>query len=636
MIIYILKFSACLAVLSCFYRLFLEKESIHHFKRFYLIGIVLFSLTIPFISFNEYIPASELTQTTVLDQLETGTLNSSSLSIWEGIIPFILWTIYFIGLLIFGMRFAVNLRQITLKIKNNPKQKYLQFTNVLLSDLINPHTFFNYIFLNKNKFESDQIPKEVLIHEHTHAEQKHALDILIIEFIQVIFWFNPLIQILKKDIKLNHEFLADQAVIKHGIDTQSYQNLLLVFSSNTVIPPFANAINYSLIKKRFTIMKTKTSKQSTRIRSLILLPLLAILIYGFSSRNLIEIPNEFQESPASFEHEILSDVPIQKSASREQMAEYNTLAKKYNTMSKEEFIVKKYDVERLKFIYGLMSDKQKADAEPFPKFPPAPPKVREVSDTKNAAQLVILKEKKAKQQVELARITETKGNLEELKEVKIAAEVIRIQEKEELKKVKLARVTELQATSEVLKKEKVKRVEEKNKLKAAKVAYAAQLKENQVALKAEKVAYAKAKKTRVDAMEGNSKALKTDKLKFKNEQDELKAAKKAYAAQAKENKDDLKAEKIKYVKARAAKADAKKARAMEIADVPPPPPVSVLEHAKKMADQGAKFYLEGKEISSDKAIKIVKSNRKINISTIGPKSKQPQVYLSRKPIVKEN
>ena len=130
--------------------------------------------------------------------------------------------------------------------------------------------------------------------------------------------------------------------------------------------------------------------------------------------------------------------------------------------------------------------------------------------------------------------------------------------------------------------------------------------------------------------------MKADKLKYKKEQNELKAAKLAYAAQAKENKAALKAEKVKFAQTKAAMADAKKARALEIADIPPPPPISVLDHVKKMADKGAKFYLEDKEISTDKAMKIVKSKRKINVSTIHPYSEQPQVYLSRKPIVKEN
>jgi beta-lactamase regulating signal transducer with metallopeptidase domain len=633
MILYILKFSACLALLICFYRLFLEKESIHQFKRFYLLGAVLLSLVIPLIYFNEYIPASELTQTTVSGQPEKGGQHASSLWTWEGILPQVLWTIYFIGLLIFGIRFALNLRQISLKIKNNPKQKYLQFTNVLLTDLISPHTFFNYIFLNKNKFESDQIPEEVLIHEQTHAEQKHALDILIIEFIQVIFWFNPIVPVVKKDIKLNHEFLADQAVIKNGIDTKSYQNLLLVFSSNTAIPPLANAINYSLIKKRFTIMKTKTSKQSTRIRSLVLLPLLALLIYSFSSRNLIEIPTEFQETPITFDSEILPDIINQKSASREQMAEYNAIVKKLNAQPENERIIRQKDVERIKYIYSLMSDKQKADAEPFPKFPPAPPKVKEKSKSEKAAQLVVLKEKATKQQAQLARIAE----VEERQDAQNAAKIVELQKKQELQKVKLSRATKLQAKQKVLKAEKLKYKEEKDNLKAAKIAYASQLKENQDALKAEKVAYAKAKKARAAAKDENSKAMTADKLKYTKEQDELKAAKIAYAAQAQEKNDALKAEKIKYVKAKAAMADAKKVKAMQIGDVPPPPPpVSVLEHAKNMADKGAIFYLEGKEISTSKALKIVKSKRKINISTIGPDSDQPKVYLSRKPIEKKN
>ena len=65
--------------------------------------------------------------------------------------------------------------------------------------------------------------------------------------------------------------------------SKNYQNTLLAFSSNATAPEMANSINYSFIKKRFTVMKTSTSKQTIWLRSLILLPLLALLIYGFSS-----------------------------------------------------------------------------------------------------------------------------------------------------------------------------------------------------------------------------------------------------------------------------------------------------------------------------------------------------------------
>jgi len=111
---------------------------------------------------------------------------------------------------------------------------------------------------------------------------------------QILFWFNPLIYFIKHSIKLNHEFLADNAVLKQGIASSTYQNTLLAFSSNAAEPKLANAINYSSIKKRFTVMKTHTSKQAFWLRNLILLPLLAILIYSFSEKRVIEKPHGYQ------------------------------------------------------------------------------------------------------------------------------------------------------------------------------------------------------------------------------------------------------------------------------------------------------------------------------------------------------
>jgi hypothetical protein len=104
----------------------------------------------------------------------------------------------------------------------------------------------------------------------------------------VLLWFNPLIYIIKHAIKLNHEFLADQGVLQKGINTNTYQEIILAFSSNAVQPQLANAINYSLIKKRFTVMKTQTTKRGIWLRSLILLPLLAIMLYSFSDTKVIE------------------------------------------------------------------------------------------------------------------------------------------------------------------------------------------------------------------------------------------------------------------------------------------------------------------------------------------------------------
>ncbi|TBN05319.1 M56 family metallopeptidase [Hyunsoonleella flava] len=288
MLLLLLKSSACLAIFMLFYKFCLEQTSAHTFKRFYLIIAILISIGIPFITFTEYILVQPENNIPTLEFINQPAFEATETKQQQNYTPIILWSTYTIGVIMFSFRFFKNIYKIIHKIKTNPKFKDEKFINVLLHDLIHPHTFFNYIFLNKNEYENRLIPKEVLLHEQVHAKQKHALDILFIEILQIVFWFNPLLHFIKKDIKLNHEFLADQAVIYNGANTKQYQKLLLAFSSNASHNRLANAINYSLIKKRFTVMKTKTSKTKIWSRIIILLPLLAVLVYSFSAHKKVE------------------------------------------------------------------------------------------------------------------------------------------------------------------------------------------------------------------------------------------------------------------------------------------------------------------------------------------------------------
>eukprot|EP01093_Parvamoeba_rugata_P018323 TRINITY_DN77_c0_g1_i2.p1 TRINITY_DN77_c0_g1~~TRINITY_DN77_c0_g1_i2.p1 ORF type:complete len:688 (+),score=103.43 TRINITY_DN77_c0_g1_i2:1639-3702(+) len=292
MIIFLLKSTACMAIFLTFYKVLLENESMHQFKRFFLIAALVSSFIIPSIVFTEYIeiePSDVSTQVLAIEQnIENQNIAkevAQSPLNWS----LALWTIYGIGVVGFGFRFIRHLIQLWSRIRNNPKLKQNSITNVLLKQQLPPHTFFNFIFLNKHKFETKSIPNSVLLHEETHALQKHSLDVLLIEFLQVLFWFNPVIYFFKKSIKLNHEFLADSAVLKNNEDQLNYQHTLLSYLSNGNYNVhqsvgIANAINYSSIKKRFIIMKKQTSKKGFLIRSLLLLPLLAIMLYSFSNR----------------------------------------------------------------------------------------------------------------------------------------------------------------------------------------------------------------------------------------------------------------------------------------------------------------------------------------------------------------
>ncbi|MGB2273963.1 MAG: M56 family metallopeptidase, partial [Flavicella sp.] len=280
------------------------------------------------------------------------------------------WTIYWIGLVFFGGRFWKNLISIISEIRKNSKVEKQYYQYVLLYRKVIPHTFLKYIFLNKSDFECNSIPKEVLLHEQAHADQRHSIDIICIEILQVIFWFNPLIYLIKKSIKLNHEFLADEAVLSEGVETSQYQKMLLTFSTKTTTPIFTNSINYSIIKKRFTLMKAKKSKNKTWFKGLLVLPLVAILTFSFSTKETIK-----------FQDETSLEIDVQEGATRAQIKEYNKLAKHYNATNPTSMFIKILDVKRLTYLYGLMTERQIKKVEAFPNFPPPPPAPNKEKET---------------------------------------------------------------------------------------------------------------------------------------------------------------------------------------------------------------------------------------------------------------
>ena len=353
---YVLKSAACLFIFLVFYKLFLENISAHIFKRFYLLGGVVISLLIPLVTFVNYVEIA--TNSVQQNLLSSATINTETHSVAETInyLPYLLWSIYTIGFVFFGFRFCKNLLNIWSEIKQNPILKKRNFFHVLLQKKVTPHTFFSYIFLNKATYEANEIPKEVLWHEQAHAQEKHSLDILFIELLHVVFWFNPLFIVLKRSMKLNHEFLADRAVLQQETTPSIYQNLLLAYSSPATTPQLAHSINYSSFKKRFTVMKTQTSKRTIWLKSLLLLPLVALLLYGFSSTKTI-----VKEKPS----EVISQNKTEK-ATQKQLAEYNELAKKYNAIPIEDRKIPLSDLQTIEYIYGLMTDKQKEQAQPFP------------------------------------------------------------------------------------------------------------------------------------------------------------------------------------------------------------------------------------------------------------------------------
>ncbi|QEE49143.1 M56 family metallopeptidase [Flavobacterium alkalisoli] len=292
---FLIKSVISMTVLLLVYKLFLEREKMHRFNRFYLLFSLFFSLSIPFINIPIYVevevaqaPAQVIQKVT-----DTFTVTPVAISPTEIItsepkvdyLPYAIWGIYALVTLILTVRFALNIAQFYKRKRQNEKVPYNGATIILLEEDILPHTFLNNIFLNKKEYKSQSIEPELYNHELTHVKQRHTLDILFIELLKTVFWFNPLLYFYKKAIQLNHEFLADEKVVEINNVTYYQQLLLNKASLKTATISLASNLNFSITKKRFVMMTKTTPKIKTLTLKLASALTVAGIIYFLSTEN---------------------------------------------------------------------------------------------------------------------------------------------------------------------------------------------------------------------------------------------------------------------------------------------------------------------------------------------------------------
>ncbi len=276
-----------LSVLYVFYWFLLRKETYFSLNRIILISTLLLALIIPFIRITitghaeqgsiVYVFNRFIMDPLVISPETVQVEKNQSISLLR-----IIYFIYFAGVIFFFLKFIVQFFQIFKLVKKYGTRKLLGYKIVPIDNNLSPFSFFNFIFINPEKIQENEL-KKVLYHEGEHARKLHTLDIILLEVICIIQWFNPFIWFYKLALREIHEYEADLRVIKNGENKLNYQQLILqqVFG-NQFFQVVHHLSTNSLTKKRITMMTKIESKKRTIIKSLFILPIAAILVMIFS------------------------------------------------------------------------------------------------------------------------------------------------------------------------------------------------------------------------------------------------------------------------------------------------------------------------------------------------------------------
>jgi TonB family protein len=261
----------------------LSRETSFKQNRFFLLAGLLFSLFIPFVQFPlpvEYQPEVLIRLKTV-DIFGSGKPVRTSGSFFS--VDKLIKIVYFCGVLFLVFKFLSHLRVIS-KFRNNSRIIKNRYGKVVYTGKQHPvFSFLNSIFIDVETENSKEL-NVILAHESVHIVQMHSIDLLLFEVLAIVQWFNPMVWLYLRSIKQNHEYLADQGVIKNGFAPDTYQKVLL-YKYSALRFDFANSFNHSLTLKRLIMMKKINSKNFSAFKLMIIILVVLATVYFVSCSN---------------------------------------------------------------------------------------------------------------------------------------------------------------------------------------------------------------------------------------------------------------------------------------------------------------------------------------------------------------
>ena len=320
-LVFIIKSTCCLAVFYLFYRLLLSRDTFHRFNRMALLGVIVFSIAIPFVQLAADEPVA--VQRTALELERFLQMGGTPVEEESRFPPWLaaLFMIYAGGCLFFAGRFLYSVCQIVRLIRSGERAVLEDGTRLVVTDLtVPPFSWMKYIVISR--IDMEESGAEILAHEQAHIRACHSLDMWFAGCCAVLHWFNPAVWLLKQELQNVHEYEADESVIAHGVDAKHYQLLLIKKAVGAQrFTSMANSFDHSKLKKRITMMLKQKSSPWARLKYLYVLPLAALTVVAFARP---EISHELEKISSVKISEI---IPVQEKKEPKRNVEVETLAR---------------------------------------------------------------------------------------------------------------------------------------------------------------------------------------------------------------------------------------------------------------------------------------------------------------------
>ncbi|MDR0543499.1 MAG: M56 family metallopeptidase [Dysgonamonadaceae bacterium] len=286
-LVYILKVNVAVILFYGFYRLLFQQDTFFRWKRIALLVILFISVLYPFIDMtrqfvnnyhlqegirNGILPVYTLPEITISGQT-TGQPVS-----FVHYLPQLILALYGTGVAVLLIRLLIQTGTIIGRVHRTQTAELYGQTVYQRPGLKAPFSFFHWIVLDPALYTGAEL-QEILRHEETHVREAHSIDTLLAELLCAFCWFNPFAWLLKREIRMNLEFLADRSVLASGCEAEHYQFHLLRLTYHKAAATITNNFNVSLLKKRICMMNKKQTSKLSIFKYALLIPVVGALVF---------------------------------------------------------------------------------------------------------------------------------------------------------------------------------------------------------------------------------------------------------------------------------------------------------------------------------------------------------------------
>ena len=274
-LIYDLKVAVLIAVFYMFYRLLLSQETFHRVNRVVLLLTAVASFVLPLcvITLHKTVVLNLAEGDVAIGCLDAEVVDDAAMPFWQ----MAAIAIFFIGMIVTLGYTIMSVVRVWLLIQHSEQHQQTDGTVICVAPGdVSPFSWMKYIVLSRSDYEANDA--SILAHERGHIRRHHSLDLLLVDSLTALQWFNPAMWMLRQDLRAIHEYEADAAVLSQGINMRQYQYLLIQKAVSQCGYSVANGISHSTLKNRINMMLHKNSSRASLLKLLALTPIVGMTL----------------------------------------------------------------------------------------------------------------------------------------------------------------------------------------------------------------------------------------------------------------------------------------------------------------------------------------------------------------------